>query len=1172
MTRSIPHIGVGESLQSVLDSWQKDSSIDLIGVQGGILSYLLIDLQRSRQLPMVVLEKDAKSATSTAANLAFHLRDEADSVLLFPAYEMGVYDEVVPDKSSSLRRSALLFRLTQPKPWKFLVIPQEALMRRVVPKDSFLQAVMEIQIGTHVNRDHLVSVLERGGYHHTPMVEEPGTYSIRGALIDLFVPYMDVPVRLDFFGDEVETIVTFDASTQARLSPVQEIWIHPAKQALLPLNSSEMSHLERRLRVVCDGVNYPTAQTAFLIDDILEGRLFVGVHGFLPALFSHLDSLFNYLGDADYCVIHPEMLNMLFNKVDTSSQSDFERKKSSNLPAFAPPSFLCSKDEMMNHMESGAMVRIHPFELTQIDDEGAKSNNFMDLQSQGFETLNAQLMLDAHTSGALDVLDSFCAKLHGLVENGYATMLVAHSQGQANRLMEMLAHRDIEVKQWDGGELPLSGVGLIQGELVNGFLWPAQGICFISEEEIFGKSSVRKKSKSIAKEVFFDLKSLHVGDLVVHKEHGVGRYGGLVHQSVRNVGMDFILITYKGDDKLYLPIYRLSQVQKYKSGTDNKVGLDKLGGTTFAKTKAAARKRAMELAAKLLDIYARKELTLRDSVDEKDDLYIAFEAAFPFEETQDQLAVIQEVMNDMESNRPMDRLVCGDVGFGKTEVALRSAFRAVNSGRQVAILVPTTVLAQQHYINVKKRFASYPVRVEMLSRFRKKGQNANTVLGIIDGTVDIVVGTHRLLSNDVHFKNLGLLVVDEEHRFGVAHKERIRSLRTSVDTLAMTATPIPRTLHMAFSKLRDLSIIGTAPVNRLPIKTMVCHDDAAMIKDAIERELARDGQVYFVHNRVKDITRVAARISHLVPEARIAIGHGQMKEDKLETVMNDFISGHCDVLVSTAIIESGLDIPRANTIIIDRADTFGLAQLYQIRGRVGRSDVQAYAYLIVPPLSLLSDEGKERIDTLVRHTELGSGFHVATMDLEIRGAGNILGTEQSGDVDGVGFEMYMELLEEATSRLNGESVAAEFEPEINLEAPGFFPEQYIGDVGLRLHFYKELAVARTESEVGETAASLVDRFGTLPVEASTLIDGMIAKVIARQIGVLGVETSAKKITLHLGSQAKISPQTVMDIVRKGDGTIRLTRDFKIIQVITDSSTKVTQEAIRLLRDLSIDFG
>lgn len=1184
-------MGSGVARSQIADRWQTNAPVNLAGVHGGATAYLLSELQRVDGRPMVVVEPDARHAALTAENLSFFsgdtLHTETSTVLQFPAYEMGIYDEAVPDRGAALKRASLLFRLSaQPASFRFIVIPAEALLRRVIPRELFISGVLKIQAGDMISRDALTGLLERNGFHHTPMVETEGTYSIRGALVDVFVPGMDTPVRMDFFGDEVERMDGFDPQTQRRTERIEECWIHPVSQAQRPDTAAEIEAVEIRLRTVCDSVNYPTAQTELLIQDVIAGRTFVGAHSFLPAMATSLDTLFSYFPDATFCLNNPAALKMGWHKAMQQMTADYDRKRAGATPAFSPQMLVCDENTLFAAVTESRCVHIHSLAVAGTPDEGEitptvnedgvnedttalpDESGYLNPRTLGFGEFRQRLNARATQQGSLDVLDALAEQLKDISSAGYRTVLVSHSRGQSERLVEMLAHRDVAIERIPHiHAIRGEGIFLIEGELANGFLWPAEGICYITEEEIFQKSSLRKRSNSKPKDVFFDITSLKPGDLVVHQEHGVGRYEGLVHQEVRNVGVDFLLITYRGDDKLYLPVYRLGQIQKYQSASERIVGLDKLGGDTFVKTRAAARKRAMLLAAKLLDLYARKELTTRKSVDAVDDLYLAFESAFPFEETTDQLSVISEVMADLESDRPMDRLLCGDVGFGKTEVALRAAFRVVNSGRQVAILVPTTVLAQQHYLVFKKRFSNYPVRVEMLSRFRTKGQNANVVLGIKEGTVDIVVGTHRLLSSDVHFRNLGLLVVDEEHRFGVAHKERIRSLRTSVDTLAMTATPIPRTLHMAFSKLRDLSIISTPPVNRMPIRTMICHDDGDLIREAVQRELARDGQVYFVHNRVKDIDSIASRISRLVPEARVAIGHGQMKEEALERVMRDFIDGRFDVLVSTAIIESGLDIPRANTILIDRADTFGLAQLYQIRGRVGRSDVQAYAYLIVPPMGMLSEEARDRVEALAMHTELGSGFQVASMDLEMRGAGNLLGAEQSGDVDGVGFEMYMSLLEEATATLRGEDYEVSYEPEINLETPGFLPSEYVDDVGLRLHFYKELATSRSEEEVNQIAASLVDRFGSLPDDTERLIDGMVARALCRQLGVLGLETTGRKVTLHLGAQSGIHPNAVMELIREGDGAVRLTRDFKIIAIRDKNSENPTRQAIDILRKL-----
>jgi transcription-repair coupling factor (superfamily II helicase) len=596
--------------------------------------------------------------------------------------------------------------------------------------------------------------------------------------------------------------------------------------------------------------------------------------------------------------------------------------------------------------------------------------------------------------------------------------------------------------------------------------------------------------------------------------------------------------------------------------------LDKLGGVSFAKTKAAVKKAAREMAGALLDLYAKRSAWNRAALTVEEEMQAAFDATFPFEETDDQARTIDEVMADLDSDRSMDRLVCGDVGFGKTEVAMRAAFRAVMAGKQVAVLVPTTVLAQQHYQSFLQRFSAYPVNVEMLSRFRTQTQNRDTVLRLKTGLVDIVIGTHRLLSKDVHFKQLGLLIIDEEHRFGVAHKERVRSLRTTVDTLTLTATPIPRTLQMAMGGVRDLSLISTPPSARKPVRTLLCHDDSKTLSTAIERELAREGQVFFVHNRVKDIGKVAERVQELAPKARIAIGHGQMKEDDLERTMFDFVSGRYDILVCTTIIESGLDIPRANTIIIDRADTYGLAQLYQLRGRVGRSHQQAYAYLIVPPVSQLSDDARTRVETLVRHTELGSGFSVATMDLEIRGSGDILGADQSGNVSAVGLEMFCDLLSEAVAELQGEPRQEDIEPELTFDSPGLIPEDYAPDVGERLQWYKRLASASSETHVQHIAGQLVDRHGPLPKETDELVKAMVAKSLCRSLRIRGLEVGNRGLVVHLTPDCKVRPAAVLELIRRSPGRVHLSPDMKIRVKLPREEQDSADAAIRFLHELA----
>jgi transcription-repair coupling factor (superfamily II helicase) len=750
--------------------------------------------------------------------------------------------------------------------------------------------------------------------------------------------------------------------------------------------------------------------------------------------------------------------------------------------------------------------------------------------------LERAVKLARSAAGKQAALDPLIARVSAWQEQGLNVSIAARVATQAERVAALLGHRGVRVEV--DGTPRRDAVRVVTGALARGVIAPTLNRVWVTEEEIFGHRAHRPRERKRAPQALLeDLRALQPGDYVVHVEHGIGKYLGLERKLIGNVGVDLLAVEYLGG-KLFLPVYRLNQIQKY-SGGDAAPKLDRLGGLSFAKTKAKVERRVRQLADELLRLYAERAALEKEPLPPADDEYAAFEATFPFEETRDQALAISEVAREMESPKIMDRLVCGDVGFGKTEVALRAAFRNALAGRQVALLCPTTVLAQQHYLTFSNRLADYPITVRSLSRFESKKEQTETLKGLKEGSVDVVIGTHRLLSKDVHFKRLGLLVVDEEHRFGVTHKERIKQLRASIDVLTLTATPIPRTLQMAVGGLRDLSIINTPPVDRRAVRTITSRFDEGLIREAVERELARGGQVFYVYNRVEGIYERASLLQQLLPDARVIVGHGQLPESELERTMLDFIAGKYDVLVATAIIESGLDIPRANTMIIDRADLFGLAQLYQLRGRVGRASERAYCYLLVPPPSQLSEEARLRIEALERYTELGSGLHIATLDMELRGAGDLLGSEQSGFVASVGFDLFCQMLEEATHELRGEPVVHEVDPELNFDVEALLPEDYIPEVGVRLSFYKRLASAAGDGEVSELAAEMQDRFGNPPLEARRLIELMRLKTELRTLRVLGCEASAKSVSLHLREDTPLDAERIGQLVSRKNSAYRL---------------------------------
>ncbi len=736
-------------------------------------------------------------------------------------------------------------------------------------------------------------------------------------------------------------------------------------------------------------------------------------------------------------------------------------------------------------------------------------------------------------------------------------------------------------------------MSVVVGKLSRGVVLAADGLVLVTEEEIFGGRARREKSRAAsgeaARSFMEDLRSLAVGDYVVHVDHGIGKYQGLVHKEIGGLTVDLLVVEYDAGDKLYLPVYRLNQLQKYSGGEGAPPKIDRLGGQTFAKTKSRAKKAIRQMADELLRLYAERRAQTRPALPAMDDDYRAFEATFPFDETPDQGKAIDDVQHDLSEERPMDRLVCGDVGFGKTEVAIRAAFRVAMAGKQVAVLCPTTVLAQQHFRTFEQRLRDYPIRIAPLSRFQTDKEQRETLLAAKEGKVEIIIGTHRLLSKDVHFKDLGLLVVDEEQRFGVAHKERIKQLRAHVDVLTLTATPIPRTLQMAVGGMRDLSLITTPPADRRAVRTIVTRYEEAILGEAVRRELARGGQVFYVYNRIEGIYERAQRLQTMVPEARIAVGHGQMVtrgsrrasqqesstraegadrlESVLEKTMIDFVDGKYDVLVATAIVESGLDIPRANTILIDRADLFGLSQLYQLRGRVGRSKERAYCYLIVPPIDSMSDEARSRIEAIERHTELGSGFQIASLDLELRGAGDVLGGEQSGTVATVGFDLFCRMLEEAVHELRGEEIVHEVDPELSFDVVALLPETYVPDVGVRLSLYKRLASAVDEAHVSDIAEEMENRFGAPPNEAKRLVELMSLKTELRRMRVLGCEATARLVTMHLREDTPLDPKKVTDLIRAPKSPYRLTPDMRLTRRF-DGVKNAVENVEAVLTDLS----
>ncbi len=1043
-----------------------------------------------------------------------------------------------------------------------------------------------------MDRDALVARLGQMGYVRSPLVEDPGTFAVRGAVLDLWSPSAEAPARIELYGDLVMSIKAFDPETQRTGRDVKDVWIAPAREAIL--TPANVERARDRVRAACDATDFPSSKARALVDDVASGRVFFGSEGFLPA-YVDLAPFAEYLPkDAVFVLEDPAAITAALRDELGRAAADEAQKGSE--PRFPLGAFYAPERDVAGLLAARTVIALH---RTGIEGEGAEPGSLERFEAAPAESPSlaaldqadlARAVKAARASrGKTGALEPLVRRVRAWQEAGLRVIVAARAETQVERLTTLLRHRDLAVKarlgrfdpEWLEDEPASAGRAalVVVGALSRGIVSPVEGLVLVTEEEIFGSRAHRRAaraSESAGKGRAFveDLRSLSAGDFVVHVEHGIGRYLGLVHKQVGTLTVDLLAVEYAGGDKLYLPVYRLNQIQKYAGG-EGAPKLDRLGGQTFAKTKAKVQKNLRQMADELLRLYAERRAAMGVASPPADDDYRAFEATFPFDETADQARAIADVGRDLEAERPMDRLVCGDVGFGKTEVAIRAAFRVASAGRQVAVLCPTTVLAQQHFRNFEARMASYPINVKALSRFQSKAEQDEVGRGLRDGSVDIVVGTHRLLSKDVHWKRLGLLVVDEEQRFGVTHKERIKQLKTNLDVLTLSATPIPRTLQMAVSGLRDMSIITTPPVDRRAIRTVVTRHDEKVIREAVERELGRGGQVFYVYNRVEGLYERAARLAALVPQARIAVAHGQMAEGPLEQTMLDFVEGKYDVLCATAIIESGLDIPRANTILIDRADMFGLSQLYQLRGRVGRARERAYSYLIVPPANAMTDEARARIEALERHTDLGSGFQIASLDLELRGAGDLLGGEQSGTVASVGFELFCQMLDEAVHELRGEPVIHDVDPELSFDADALLPEDYVSDIGVRLSLYKRFAGAEGAEDVHDMAGEMEDRFGPPPPEARRFVHLMRLKTELRRLKALGCEANAKSVTLHLREDTPLDPTKLMKLMAgkqspyKLSPDMRLTRRTKEAEAFTsglEAADKVLSELAGCLKD------
>ncbi len=1065
-------------LQPVLDALRGAKHRPcLTGLHGSATAFALTLLARADDRSWLIVVDSDEAAERLSNDLRFfhHLLGLSTGPLaLFPEWETLPYEATPPHVELVARRMRTLHQLTTGQR-TLLVTSVPALLHRLLPRTVFTGACLRLAPGGTMERDALITHLLRLGYRRTSVVEIPGEFSIRGGIMDIYSTAYDEPLRLEWLGDTIESVRLFDQATQKSTAVRDHAWVLPAR---------ELIHPEGRREGPDKGLEPLPPDAEWRGPDVYDG----------------LETLLDYYAAPPALVFeNPPTLAKKAAEFWEEITDAHERHSGKNdRDPYPEPTRLFLTWEEIPAL-TVAWPRLATAPLASLDDSWQPAVTFP-VQSPASVGLAQRGTPFTETLAILNRLRS-----------GGLVVLVARSRGQVDRLLALFGEHDLPAALWTPQRWTASGTqkspfSLMHGDLSAGFVSADGRLTIVTEEELFAKGARHRpppKSKTAA--FLSSLEDLSEGDFVVHVQHGIGRYRGLRRLSVQDFESDFLILEFAGGDTLYVPLDRLNQIQRYSGAEGHVPRLDRLGGSSWARTTARVKKDIEEMAQELVELYANREVVKRAGYGGDSTLTHEFEAAFEYEETEDQHRAIEDVKRDMESPRPMDRLVCGDVGYGKTEVAMRAAFKAVEDNRQVALLVPTTILAQQHYDNFFQRFAPFPARVAMLSRFQTAREARAILKDLAAGSVDVVIGTHRLLQKNVQFRNLGLVIIDEEQWFGVRHKERLKQMRTQVDVLTLTATPIPRTLQMAMSSLRDLSIIETAPAGRLAIKTQVLRYHETAIREALLRELGRGGQAFFVYNRVQTMERMGARLQALVPEANMVMAHGQMDERLLESVMLKFLRREADVLVTSAIIQSGLDVPNANTILVHRADTFGLAQLYQLRGRVGRSGQQAYAYFLTPEEGELTPDAQKRLVAIQEFTELGSGFRIAAADMEIRGAGNLLGRQQSGHIAAIGLDLYLKMVEHAVQQIKGTVVEDDPEPTLHLNVSAFIPEDYVGDSHQRLSLYKRLSSCRQVGDLALLHGEIQDRYGTLPDPVERLFEVMQVRMLAQTLRLAQVE-------------------------------------------------------------------
>jgi transcription-repair coupling factor (superfamily II helicase) len=1169
--------------------------VNVAGLSGSAKALALAALQRATGKRLAVVSPRSRDLENLERDLRFFYcqlrdREECESeIFTLPASESDPYSGTSPHAEILERRALALWRLTAGI-GDVVLLTCRSLMRRFAPVDDIKRAVVTLRVGEELPLEYLIEHLAAVGYVRSDPVGGVGEFSSRGGILDFYSPNANSseslgeegtsnPVRVEFFGDEVDSIREFDSETQRSLREVKETLIVPMRDERASREDFRQWAKLAREHWRDDRYDRALKDRTVFAD---EGEQFQGWEYLLPLARPLSASVFDYLRDTVLVVDEPSELEKQVRTTLEELQRDYQRAESIDELALAPERLFLTPDELRARIDQSQRVELRLLGCAAAAAQEDLSTEDIDAKASlpGSGDLKFAAFVNRPPTGPLflfppepngievEIISRAVRRWHGHVPDlardlkqqtlvGNRTFFVLPSSGVADRVRKML------------GEYQIAGVALAEtdtqapieiltGDLSVGFALPSVHLIVYTEADIFdeavnaappSKTAVKQKRSQVAAFIS-DFRDLKIGDYVVHVDHGIGQFQGLLQLDTsgpetsadvyaRMIGearkeeapkREFMLLTYADGARLYVPVERLDLVQKFSGGEMSTPPLDKLGGIAWAKTKARAKRAMRDMAEELLRLYAERKLVSGYAFSADTPWQHEFESAFPYELTPDQITAIEDAKRDMEQPMPMDRLLCGDVGYGKTEVAMRAAFKVVMEGKQVAVLTPTTVLAYQHYQSFNSRFAAFPVTIELLSRFRSPKEQREIVAAVEAGKIDILIGTHRILSRDLAFKELGLIVVDEEQRFGVAHKERLKQLKKRVDVLTMSATPIPRTLNMSLLGLRDMSLIETPPRDRLAIQTNVVPFNETIVRSAIEQELARQGQVFFVHNRVESIHEIAALLQRFVPQARFVVAHGQMGEKEMEQAVLDFVAYKYDVLVATTIIENGIDIPRANTIIINRADAYGLSQLYQLRGRVGRSNRRAYAYLLIPSEHELTPIARKRLAAIREFSDLGAGFRIAALDLELRGAGNLLGGQQSGHIDAIGFDLYTTMLERTVQELRGEEIEEETSTQLNLGVDTRLPEDYIADMSQRLRTYKRIASSQSDEELGRIREEIADRYGRLPDAVENLFEYASVRREAQSLGIISMDRIGDNLSIKLGERARIAPEGLMQFL------------------------------------------